>query len=176
MKKIIFASALIFSFLVADILYSPHSKAAPPTPGTIPSITIGGRVFTDLSTNLIVLISGANAAANYTTFRRPFASAGYQVTAGKTLYVTAMQYRAAAVSAIGMGYSDNDVGLNVAGPPTNWIQMMGAAQAFDNFSAVVGAYGNEKAVWYPIPAGKYITWNGYGASMQNQIVLWGYEK
>jgi hypothetical protein len=55
------------------------------TLGTIDTLTIGGRVFTDLST-LIILNAGTNTiAVRYSTFRLATAtSGGYAVTAAKT--------------------------------------------------------------------------------------------
>ena len=63
------------------------------TLGTIPTITVGGRVFTDLD-NLIVLTAYAQTGtAAGATFREPVASSGYQVPGGQTLRILAVTAR-----------------------------------------------------------------------------------
>lgn len=88
--------------------------------GTIPLITIGGAVFTDL-TNLIVATAHIVTAARYTTYRKVDASAGYQVTAAKTWRIDAFMLNNPVPGGTANSqllYGDTDVGLDSASAPT----------------------------------------------------------
>lgn len=89
------------------------------TLGTIDTLTIGGRVFTDL-TNLITLYAATNAVSTFATFRKNGSqvAAGYQVTSGKTLFIYAIQIQAegAGGSEVAIAQTDTDVNLQSAGP------------------------------------------------------------
>lgn len=90
------------------------------TLGTIPTITVGGRVFTDLTTIIILqAYMNSSAATRYSTFRRT--SSGYQVTTAKTLKLHAAKWSGIGTNSGGftMGYGDNDVGFSSASAPTN---------------------------------------------------------
>lgn len=91
------------------------------TLGTIPTLTVGGRVFTDL-TNLLVLGAYNGTGTKYATFRKNNTSAGYFVTSGKTLTISALnvqsQDTSTSTSSVGLGYSTQDVGFNSASEPS----------------------------------------------------------
>lgn len=91
------------------------------TLGTIDTLTVGGRVFTDL-TNLIIL-GMANGGGFNSTFRKQYPTnvtgAGYQVTGGKSLTLWAAQILALGADNIQILYSDNDVGLSSGTAFTN---------------------------------------------------------
>lgn len=92
------------------------------TLGTIETLTVAGRVFTDL-TNLIILHSKTGGQV-YCGFRKSTGSAAYQVTTGKTLTVNALRYMAGTFNAAAylnfyLVYGDNAVGWDsVTGPTT----------------------------------------------------------
>jgi len=136
------------------------------TPGTIPSLTVAGRVFTDLS-NLIVLYSAfAGVGAGYSTPRLSSASSGYRVPVGKSFRVLAVQVQtnnAVANSGVTLGYQDTDTGACSNTAPTNGVVIGGT-----NLYAYMGV-GEVGVIEYPcdfsIPAGKYLaTYNGNTAS------------
>jgi len=86
------------------------------TLGTIPTITIGGRVFVDLD-NLIILYYYVPTAGNFTTGRAAGTSSGYQVSGTlTTLSVTAVPNSPTSALQGIILYGDNDVGLNTSAP------------------------------------------------------------
>jgi len=91
------------------------------TLGNIPSITVGGRVFTDL-TSLLVLGAYNGTSTKYATFRKNNTSSGYVVTTGKTLTISALnvqsQDSATSTTSMGLGYSTQDVGFNSSSEPS----------------------------------------------------------
>ena len=145
------------------------------TPQGIPSLTIGGRVFTDLTNLLIFSGPVAGAANGITTLRRMNASAGYQVTAGKTLYLLAIEintFTAVATTALSVGYSDTDLGRLVNTAPTNPVYMEGAAgYGFPTIATGKIEYG----MIFTVPATKYPFINNSGNATTAQIRIYGYE-
>lgn len=145
------------------------------TPGAIPSLEIAGRTFTDL-TNLIVLFASpkAGAGTRYGTFRRVGTSAGYQVTAGKTLKIKAMRIDCSAVSA-GLydliKYCDNDIGLGAAADGTNPTSAVGTP-----ITNVLATGNNQQFLCmdFAIPATKYPSFDSQ-AALGGLILLFGYE-
>lgn len=89
-----------------------------------------GSWATDDATKVLLLRAGITTSGRVSTLRlnTPFA-AGYQVTAGKTLYIVGMKIFAqnaiAADAAVALGYADNDVGLDVTTARTNPIPVLG---------------------------------------------------
>lgn len=85
------------------------------TLGTIPTLTVGGRVFTDLTT--LIILAGYQGSNARTTLRVPGASSGYPVTTGKTLTVHAARFSCSNTPGT-QGYitqlvqSDNDLGYD----------------------------------------------------------------
>lgn len=134
------------------------------TLGTIPSITVGGLVLTDL-TNLIVL-AGEVFTNSRTSFRLPTASSGYAVTTGKTLKVHAMRlnFQGTGGDAIFLTYSDNDVGFSSATAFTNSVPYAGTTNR--PFPYGSGSQGNAAAntngsteysgIYFNVPATKYL--------------------
>lgn len=120
------------------------------TLGTIPSITIGGRVFTDLD-NLLIL--GANMSGNkYWTFAEGNGTGDYQVPVGKTLQVLAVQ-TVCTTASNGVSillYGDNAVD-NSSTPPTNPVFQFNNK---NSFSAQPGVHSF--ITDFEVPAGKYI--------------------
>lgn len=143
--------------------------------GVIPSLTVGGRVFTDLS-NLIVLY-GIAQSASHTTLRKPGGSAGYQVTSGKTLTIYAVEcftVTAAAGAAFQLIYADNDVGVGSATAFTNPVYFAGDPNNAFFYNSATGA-SLQRAIWYPVPATKYVGMAS-GSSNDQNCFFYGYEQ
>lgn len=138
--------------------------AAVSYPTAIPTLTIGGRVFTDLE-NLKVLSAycDCSAGTRYSTLRLHSASAGYQVPVGKTFKVLAV----AVIPLVGAAasryaypvYGDNDVGFASAAAPTNAVFPYGNQTASvilpSNTVPTAANTRLEMAIRQDIPAGKY---------------------
>lgn len=143
----------------------------------VASLTVGGRVFTDLK-NLIVLYCGNAASNTYSTARLPNATAGYEVPGGKTLRISAMRIASfsgtGSGTSIGIGYSDNDAGIDVAvGSLTNPVHCGGST----GVTIVSGgretgyfAADREASTNFTVPTGKYLFARGSSLS----LIVYGY--
>lgn len=147
------------------------------TLGTVDTINVGGRIFTDLTTALIMAVTqvGANT---FGTFRKTQGTAGYQVTTGKTLTIHAVQLICNAggnYTTGGLGYGDTDIGLNSAAAPTNPIYIGGSTGIQPFAASALASGGYQNVGQYPcnftVPALKYPLWNG----PQSQAMIFGYE-
>lgn len=148
------------------------------TLGTSESLSIGGRVFTDL-TNLIVLrAQSVGTAGHYNTFRKLNGTAGYQVTAGKTLTILAIKWNNLVASA-GAGstllYGTNDVGLDSASAPTGATFQFGTSSG----TAVVEIDSNATSIHeadcnFQVPAADYPAMYSLGTGQQI-VTIYGYE-
>lgn len=153
-----------------------------PTRQAILRLAKGAVELTDLE-NLIVLYGQTGNINKFTTLRRDFATAGYQVTAGKTLYILAA--RLAILTASGsqahgmiLGYGDTDVGLGAAAGPTNALMPVTGLYSFTG-KTPSDTDGYETPMCMKIPASKYVymatdanvTWGGYA-----NLTLFGYER
>lgn len=148
------------------------------TLGTIPTLTVGGRVFTDLTT-LKVLHASVSTDTRASTFRAEGATAGYPVTTAKTLTIAAINiYNISGNNGKWrFGYADNDVGFDSATALTNPIHM--AASTDTGFNVP----GNSATTWanngyvnplFPIPATKYF-FVVLSTTSTSQVVAYGYE-
>lgn len=152
------------------------------TLGVIPTLTIGNRVLTDLTT-LIVLHAGLNeggGAAIWSTFRKDFATAGYPVTALMTLNIAAAMVlvRVSEATVLAQfGYGDTDVGLASAAAPTTPKYTGGAVNehSFAPLTALGVTYYGFPNV--PIPAGKYpfVTSSSAATVIKAHFSVFGYE-
>lgn len=131
-------------------------------PPAIPSITIAGRVFTDVE-NLMLLKSYAEGTTNIRgTARKQNASAGYQVPVGKKFVIKAVRVQATNTASNAnqvaiVGYADNDVGIAASTAFTNPVypagsSTAGAVGAMTAISNVV----QEFLLNFEVPAGKYV--------------------
>lgn len=152
------------------------------TLGTIDTITVGGRVFTNL-TSLIILYGWADGTgtSNRCTLRTANGSAGYQVTTGKTLTIRAVRFQTtgasntAGVSPGNLAYADNDVGVATSTAFTNSVNMIGNTSfiQWGRASLYYGSDGDGAAIDFQVPALKY---PAYVASNQIcAIICYGYE-
>jgi hypothetical protein len=149
----------------------------------VPSLTIGGRVFTDL-TNLKILQGVANGTTNVRcSLREAGASAGYQVPVGKTFKVLAVVFQVGASAAgtsnsVAFAYSDNDVGVAASTAFTNPVYIGGNLDngAYMPLTALSNLTKTEFSVNFDIPAGKYL---GIQALSTGAVVVratvYGYE-
>jgi hypothetical protein len=148
------------------------------TLGTIDTITVGGRVFTDL-TNMIIL-HGRHVGTNGCTLRKDSGSAGYQVTTGKTMtvYATRSWCINAANDTPTLAQSDNDVGVNSATALTNAVQQAGSSSityAPEYSVNTLGTQPSESVLAFPIAALKYLTSKGATASADIRVTAFCYE-
>ncbi len=109
--------------------------------GTIPTLSVGGRVFTDLTT-LIVLAGGNLTINRYSTLRKPNGTAGYQVTVGKTLRIDACRIWTTSTGGlcnVGLLYGDTDVGLDSASAPTTAVSYGGSSSVYVGFQGTAAS-------------------------------------
>lgn len=153
--------------------------------GTIPTLTVGGRVFTDLTT--IIILGGycGGSSAQKTTARKANGTAGYAVTSGKTLthYAyrgTALQYTSS-VGSSGLhklSYSTNDVGMAGNTSFSGQVYMFGDATASGVGSAIAAASVNgvyESALNFAVPQNDYTGMESSSTSAPAGFLLYGYE-
>jgi hypothetical protein len=144
------------------------------TLGTIPSITVGGRVFTDL-TSLKVLSSGVITNPRC-TFRLPTGSAGYQVTAGTTLTVSAIRIvpSTTGLSVCTLAQTDNDVGLDSATAFTNPVYQGGSTTIWTHaISSTIPTAVEATATLFTVAAQKYLS--SLGNTNGERYIAFGYE-
>lgn len=149
------------------------------TLGTIPSLTVGGSVFTDLD-NLIVL-GGTNSTNAFCTLRKPNGTAGYQVTAGKTLTQRALHFTdldtAGNSATCSLLYGDTDVGQNAAAAPTTPVYNFGTS-AISIVNAIIAGgldKNHEVSIFFQVPATKYPGATMGAASGIKAVLTYGYE-
>lgn len=147
------------------------------TLGTIDSITVGGRVFTDL-TNIITLIGVCTAGTGNSSLRLLNGTAGYPVTTAKTLKILAIAVQilgTGATDSFGLGYSDNDVGFGTATAPTNPVYVGGAAiNQYTPAGSLQSLYEFNYGGGFSIPAAKFVLIQNAGSS-QISVTAYGYE-
>ncbi len=152
------------------------------TIGTIPTLTVGGRVFTDLTT--LIILKAHVSGNTRSTMRKSSGSTGYQVTAGKTYTVHALQAMAATtLSATGASVSftlaqvDADIGLDVATAFTNPVYSAGAVAEIDlciNPGPGSGTIVQSPCAFFPVAATKYLGVLS-ASTYLNQLFSFGYE-
>lgn len=154
------------------------------TLGTIDTIAVYGRVFTDL-TNLLALHGYvATSTRVYATLRKSSSTSGYQVTTGKTLTLSAGNLMCAIVSStfgVSPAYGDNDVGLDSSSTPTNVVNFIGSSTAIAmsiNTGAAAtpsGAPVNSTAWLFQVPALKYPAMLASASGTAVTASFYGYE-
>lgn len=159
------------------------------TLGTIPTVTVGGRVFTDL-TNLKILSTSLAASSNkyaplYDT--TPGGTPGvYQVPGGKTFIIYAIKYRLEQASggtslAGGLFYGDTALADNDAGPLTNPVgAISGNAGITSNADLIfTDTWGTanpnlEMSIGGQVPTGKYLH-IFQNTALGSHVTVYGYE-
>jgi hypothetical protein len=143
------------------------------TLGTIETLTVGGRVFTDL-TNLIVLTTGSGTLARNSVFYKSDsgAPAAYQVPGATSFFVDVLMSSVAYVPAselfsVSLFYTDDNIGNENAGTGTNPVYWPA------NLTSV--CITDRQTFYYPrwtIPTGKYL--NG-AFTYRGGYQVFGYE-
>ncbi len=151
------------------------------TLGTVDSLTVAGRVFSDMA-NLISLYTYTESNTKG-TFRKSNGSAGYPVTTAKTLTLGAMRViinaASSAVYPIQLAQSDNDLGLDSSSSLTNPLYYAGASTAgiilMGNPGILVSGpgYFESGGFAFQVAATKYASI--VAASSHMHIQTWGYE-
>lgn len=152
------------------------------TLGTIETVTIGPRVFTDLA-NLIKL-HGYVKSNTYSTFRSTLGPSGYQVTSGKTLTLGAASvssYDSTVPSTVRLGYGDTDVGPDSSSGPTNMVEEYGdndqhtGALRFNAVSQITQPNPTaDYAINFAVAATKY-PYSRHTPGTTQTIQVYGYE-
>lgn len=150
-------------------------------PNAIPTLTIGGRVFTDLQ-NLIILycFCGPQGSTLNGTFRKAGASSGYTPSGSKTFKLSAIKYSiqataAAATGSVLIGYADADVGLASAAGLTNGVFIAGGGSPSNiGVGMAVMKETYEAVCDFVVPNTKYLCAQAAAASAI-ATVAFGYE-
>lgn len=144
------------------------------TLGTVTTITVGGKVFTDL-TNLKILHCFTSSTGGNGTFRLNGTSVGYQAGANgfQIQAVRAFTATSGIDSSGQLLYSDNDVGFNSTTAFTNPVYSYGVAGAADLLFKTGTIF--ETAVNFTIPNTKYVSFAAPTATSIYSIVVYGYE-
>lgn len=133
-------------------------------PTAIPTITIGGRVFTDVTNlkHLQMIVSTTNGCSA----RTPGATSGYVVPANFQLRILAARIFVSTKGTnsliVAFGYCDNDCGFPTATAPTNLVSGFGS-RMFAGDDAAVDSQ-KEFITNFVIPAGKYTYFSGDGTT------------
>jgi hypothetical protein len=148
-------------------------------PSVRPVVEIAGRVFTDLSSNLIILGGGNATDNNVTTARKSDATSGYAVTASKTLEIWAGKANVVTTVAGGnliLGYADNDVGQDSATAQTNPKYFGSDPNGYAGKIFHTQSVGQQESNFYfRVPAGKYTNLQQNGGAAISAWRLYGYE-
>ncbi len=140
-----------------------------------------GEIAVDTLTDLIHLYGFVSTDGNVTHLRLPHTTAGYQVTAGKTLYLVRMLVLGTGVNGWWkMGYADNDVGYNTATARTNPVMAIGTDDTNNNGMlrpaeslASVGLPQNlQSLLWKLAIATKYPFLRRVGATPNDTVMCW----
>jgi hypothetical protein len=155
------------------------SAAAPNLPAAIPSLTVGGRVFTD-TTNLIQAVCFVTGTTNPNcTFRKMSGSAGYTPSGSKSFRILAMKIlnnSSANNSSFYVGYSTNDVGFGTTTGPTGAVYVAGQSTLL-MFNTTSGISSIEYPMDFTVPNGKYpFISNGTVSSLSGFVIIYGYEQ
>ena len=151
------------------------------TLGTIPTLTVGGRVFTDL-TNLIILYGMSTTSThNWSTLRKQNGSSGYTVTSGKTLTINAVTCITpnSTAPAVSLLYGTSDVGLDSGSAPTGAVYLAGGSSTNTIYISQCASSGSSLSqissgsVDFQVPAGKYPC--GYMNTQGCSMSTLGYE-
>lgn len=174
---------LFFYALVFSLAASVSAFSAPPVGGVQPTITVGGRVFTDLARlKILRCFASSDGSNNNCTFRDTAAPAGgYVVPASKTLRVQAYRMTTMIAGAgvfASLMYSNNDVGANSATAPTSPVYLMGGTITASSIvgSALAGGVV-EGLLNFTVPTTKFVTTLSQGSvSTSYTIDIFGYEQ
>ena len=151
-------------------------------------IKIGSFATQDYA-QLIPLAMRCTTLGNVSTPRKMGQSSGYQVTAGKSLYIVRMlvtfNNNTTGNNGISFGYADNDVGMDTTTARTTPVAIFGNPES--NTQAAIGLgmlamtagpnVWDFSGLWGPIPAAKYpyAMFVGFSGTVTT-VHMWGIEK
>lgn len=145
-----------------------------------PSLTIAGRVFTDLS-NLIQLVAFVNGVGTgFCTFRKIGGVGGYTPSGAKSFRLAALQVEptVAFATAGSIFYSDNDLGVATNTAPINPVYPGGASGTGQSIPLVAASNGSvvyQKAIDFTVINGKFLGITTANQNTTGSIYAWGYE-
>jgi len=143
-----------------------------------------GDLAFDAVTDLIPLYGFIATDGNVTHLRPAHSTSGYQVTAGKTLYIARIKVYGTGFSGWWkFGYADNDVGFNTATARTNGVMALGLDDTGlngilileSNLTTVSNPTTQDNFLWNLSIAQKFPFIRRVGASPNQTIVVWGFE-
>jgi hypothetical protein len=154
-----------------------------------------GGLVTDTASDIILLRAAVQTSGRVSTLRlaKPY-TAGYAVTTGKTFYVCKVHIGHGDVSAtavndaVGLGYSDTDLGLDVTTARTNPVAIYGDPEAataalcagftYDERAVGVSPYStNMDSMIIPAgAAGKYMYVKAFFTTAPIDVKIWGFER
>jgi len=134
-----------------------------------------GALADDVITGAIQLWGKITASGNVTHLRKNFTAVGYQVTAGKVLYlvrIVATPSLGGALSHVKVGYADNDVGLDTVTARTSPVMAWGLddtqEQGFTFAAPTLGEHhfleGDHGLLWPIAAASKFPFARAVGSS------------
>lgn len=144
-------------------------------------ITKTGEVAANVPTDIIQLYGFIATDGNVTHLRLPHTTAGYQVTASKTLYLVRMVVLGSGVNGWWkLGYADNDVGYNTATARTNPVMAIGTDDTNNNgmlrpaesLASVGLPNGLQPMFWKFAIAQKYPFLRRVGATPNDTVMCW----
>jgi hypothetical protein len=147
-------------------------------------VTRAGEVAVDIPTDLIQLYGFIATDGNVSHLRPPHSTTGYQVTAGKSLYIARMKVTGTGASGWWkFGYADNDVGLNTATARTNGVMALGLDDTGNNgillleanLATVTNPAPQDNFFWKLSIAAKYPFLRRVGAAPNQSIMIWAFE-
>lgn len=148
------------------------------TLGTIDTITVGGRVFTNLS-GLIQLYGFTIDATNrYTSVRKPSSSSGY-APSGVIFQVSAVRivnFNTNTQNGLAIFYSNNDLGVSSTTVPSSPVYI-GGDSTLSEIVATTTTQGSETIFLtdFRVPSGKFLGFDNNAQNNDMHFQVYGYE-
>lgn len=143
------------------------------TLGTVDTLTVAGRVYTDLTT-IIGLTAICSGAVGTSSPRAHNATTGYAPSGANRFIITSVEAVVGAAGAINIGYANNDCGFNSNTSPTAPVYWKSGDT--NNVGSVMGP--NQIVKFdvnnFEIPNGKFALFFGDGVTVAS-VIIYGYE-
>lgn len=141
----------------------------------VDNLVIGGRTYTDVSSNLIILVAAVtNGSGPRSGFRVGNVATQYQVPAGKTLRVTSIKAIATAGAIqIKLAHTTADPGFNTGGSFTGTVWYLGVNPAYIGSASGVGD-SNEYNVNWTIPQNLWPAVDFTTGTSDGTLIAYGY--
>lgn len=143
------------------------------TLGTIPTLTVAGRVYTDL-TNLIGLTAIASSTVGTSGPRAHNATSAYTPSGATKFVITSVEAVVGAAGALNIGYADNNCGFNSNTAPINPVYWKSGTTANVGSVMAPNAITKFDVNNFEIPNGKFALFFGDGTVVAS-VVIYGYE-